>query len=56
MRAVDTKTGRAIGDKKMPSGFNVGSPIAVGQTLIVGSRTGSIYAVPLSEIRMHHDA
>lgn len=53
--AVDAKTGRVIGDERMPSGFNVGSPIAVGQTLIIGSRTGSMYAVPLSEIRMHHD-
>ncbi len=53
--AVDAKTGRVVGDVRMPSGFNVGSPIAVGRTLIVGSRTGSIYAEPLSEIRMHHD-
>ncbi|HEY5342015.1 MAG TPA: PQQ-binding-like beta-propeller repeat protein [Candidatus Aquilonibacter sp.] len=53
--AVDAKTGRVVGDVRMPSGFNVGSPIAVGRTLIVGSRTGSIYAEPLSAIRMHHD-
>jgi outer membrane protein assembly factor BamB len=53
--AVNAKTGRTIGDVRMPSGFNVGSPVAVGRTLIIGSRTGSIYALPLNEIRMHHD-
>jgi glucose dehydrogenase len=53
--AVDAKTGAVIGDEKMPSGFNVGSPIAVGKTLIIGSRTGSVYALPLREIRAHHD-
>ena len=54
--AVNAKTGAVIGDEKMPSGFNVGSPIVYGKTLIIGSRTGSIYALPLSDIRMHHDA
>lgn len=53
--SVDAKTGAVIGDEKMPSGFNVGSPIAVGKTLIIGSRTGSVYALPLDEIRTHHD-
>ena len=53
--AVNAKTGAVVGDEKMPSGFNVGSPIAVGRTLVIGSRTGSIYALPLREIRMHHD-
>jgi glucose dehydrogenase len=54
--AVDPKTGAVIGDEKMPSGFNVGSPIAVGKTLIIGSRMGSVYALPLRDIRAHHDS
>ncbi len=53
--AVNAKTGSVVGTHKMPSGFNVGSPIVVGQTLIVGSRTGSVYAIPLTEIRSSHD-
>jgi hypothetical protein len=39
----------------MRSGFNVGSPIIVGQTLIIGSRTGSVYAIPLQDIDNSHD-
>ena len=53
--ALDAKTGSVVGVRKMPSGFNVGSPIAVGRTLIVGSRTGSVYAVPLAAIVAAHD-
>jgi outer membrane protein assembly factor BamB len=53
--AVNAKTGAFIGVKKMPSGFNVGSPIVVGQTIITGSRTGSVYAMPLSVIRSGRD-
>ncbi len=48
--SLDGKTGKVVGVKKMRSGFNVGSPIIVGKTLIVGSRTGSLYAVPLADI------
>jgi outer membrane protein assembly factor BamB len=54
--ALNAKTGAVIGDKLMASGFNVGSPIVVGRTLVIGSRTGSVYALPLSEIRDSHDA
>jgi len=48
--SLEAGTGRIIGCRKMPSGFNVGSPIVVGRTMVIGSRTGSIYAVPLSTI------
>ncbi len=54
--SFDAKTGREVGCKKMRSGFNVGSPIIVGKTLIVGSRTGSIYAVPLADIDSGKDS
>jgi outer membrane protein assembly factor BamB len=53
--ALDAKTGRAVGDELMHTAFNVGSPIVVGKTLIVGSDSGSIIAVPLEEIRSSHD-
>jgi outer membrane protein assembly factor BamB len=53
--AVNAKTGAFVGVKKMASGFNVGSPIVVGQTLITGSRTGSVYAIPLADIRDGRD-
>lgn len=53
--ALDPATGKVVGDRRMPSGFNVGSPTVIGQTLIIGSRTGSIYAVPLSTIASSHD-
>ena len=54
--ALDAKTGAVIGVKKMPSGFNVGSPIIVGRTLIIGSRTGSVYALPVDTIRSSKDS
>jgi outer membrane protein assembly factor BamB len=53
--ALNARTGAIDGDKKMPSGFNVGSPIAAGETLVIGSRTGSVYAVPLADISSSHD-
>jgi outer membrane protein assembly factor BamB len=54
--ALDAKTGRVIGDKQMHAPFNVGSPTVVGQTLVIGSDSGSIIAIPLSQIRGAHDA
>lgn len=54
--ALDAKTGRVIGDKQMHTPFNVGSPIVVGQTLIIGSDSGSIIAIPLDDIRTAHDS
>ncbi len=54
--ALDARTGKLVGDKKMGSGFNVGSPIIAGQTLIIGSRVGTVYAVPIATIRSSHDS
>lgn len=53
--ALDAKTGRVVGDKSMHTSFNVGSPIVDGKTLIIGSDTGSVIAVPLQTIRSSHD-
>lgn len=49
--ALNARSGARIGVKSMPTSFNVGSPIIVGKTLVIGSFTGSVYAVPLPEIR-----
>lgn len=49
--ALDAKTGRLIGDLDAGTPFNVGSPIVAGQTLVIGSRGGSLLAVPLRDIR-----
>jgi outer membrane protein assembly factor BamB len=54
--ALDARSGRPIGVKAMPSNFNVGSPIIVGSTLIIGSKTGTVYAVPLQIIRTSRDS
>lgn len=53
--ALDAKTGRVVGDKFMHTAFNVGSPIVYGKTLIIGSDSGSVLAVPLQAIRTSHD-
>jgi outer membrane protein assembly factor BamB len=53
--ALDAKTGRVIGDKNMHTPFNVGSPIVYGKTLIIGSDSGSLVALPLQAIRSSHD-
>lgn len=49
--AVEERTGRAIGSVRTNTTFNVGSPIVAGQTLVIGSYTGAIIAMPLSKIR-----
>lgn len=54
--ALDAKTGRVIGVKQMHTPFNVGSPTVVGQTLVIGSDTGAIIAIPLAQIRNAHDS
>ena len=54
--AVKASNGAVIGCKNMHSAFNVGSPIVAGQTLIIGSKGGTIMALPLREIRGSHDA
>jgi outer membrane protein assembly factor BamB len=53
--ALDARTGRVIGDKFMHTPFNVGSPIVDGKTLIIGSDSGSLIAIPLDAIRTSHD-
>jgi outer membrane protein assembly factor BamB len=54
--ALDAKSGRVVGDKFMHTPFNVGSPIVDGKTLIIGSDSGSIIALPLQTIRTSHDS
>lgn len=53
--AVNDATGAVVGSKNMHTPFNVGSPIVAGQTLIIGSRGGTLAAVPLADIRSAHD-
>jgi outer membrane protein assembly factor BamB len=53
--AVNASTGAVIGVKNMHSSFNVGSPIIAGRTLIIGTKGGSIVALPLSTIRAGRD-
>jgi outer membrane protein assembly factor BamB len=54
--ALDAKTGRVIGVKNMHTPFNVGSPIVAGRTLIIGSDSGSVIAIPLATIRSSQDS
>jgi eukaryotic-like serine/threonine-protein kinase len=54
--AVDEHTGNVVGVKNMHTRFNVGSPIVDGKTLIDGSDTGAIVAIPLADIRNAHDS
>jgi outer membrane protein assembly factor BamB len=54
--ALDARSGRVVGVKNMHTVFNVGSPLIAGQTLVVGTYTGQILAVPLKDIRSSHDA
>jgi outer membrane protein assembly factor BamB len=53
--ALDARTGRVIGAKNMHTFFNVGSPLIAGETLIIGTNTGMIIALPLAEIRNSRD-
>jgi outer membrane protein assembly factor BamB len=54
--ALDAKTGRVIGSKYMHTQFNVGSPVVDGRTLVIGSNTGRVIAIPLQDIRNAHDS
>lgn len=56
MWAFNAQTGAVIGSKHFSDGFRVGSPIIVGRTMIVGSNTGYVYAVPLNDLLTAHDA
>jgi outer membrane protein assembly factor BamB len=53
--AVNAQSGRVIGRKRENVHFNVGSPIAVNESLIDGSLEGPVIAVPLRWIRDAHD-
>ncbi|HTU83539.1 MAG TPA: PQQ-binding-like beta-propeller repeat protein [Candidatus Acidoferrales bacterium] len=53
--AVDPHTGGVIGDEFVRTIFNVGSPIVDGKTLIIGSDSGTLFALPLAEIRSRRD-
>lgn len=48
--ALDAKNGNVDGKLTTPSGFNVGSPVIVGKSLIIGSKAGTIYAMPIDRI------
>ncbi|MGZ3499047.1 MAG: outer membrane protein assembly factor BamB family protein [Vulcanimicrobiaceae bacterium] len=54
--ALDSASGATIGVKYMGTPFNVGSPIVLGNSLLIGSNTGRIAAVPLDSIRAAHDS
>jgi len=54
--ALNATTGRVIGVRKTGTPFNVGSPVIVGGSLIIGSNTGRISSIPLNEIFWSQDA
>jgi outer membrane protein assembly factor BamB len=54
--ALDANSGRTVGVRKTGTSFNVGSPIIVGRSLIIGSNTGRISAIPLNAIQWSQDA
>jgi outer membrane protein assembly factor BamB len=49
--SVDAARGTVLGRLRMKDGFNVGSPIIVGKTLIIGSKKGYVFALPVDSIR-----
>jgi outer membrane protein assembly factor BamB len=53
--ALDAESGRPIGVRKTGTSYNVGSPIIVGRSLIIGSNTGRISAIPLTAIHWSQD-
>lgn len=53
--ALDAANGAVLGAKRLPDKFRVGSPIIVGKTLIIGSDSGVVYALPLASITASHD-
>jgi len=48
--ALDAKTGAVDGKLATPTPFNVGSPVIAGQSLIIGSKAGTLDAIPLDRI------
>jgi polyvinyl alcohol dehydrogenase (cytochrome) len=53
--AADAQSGAVLGVKNMLTKFNVGSPLVDGSTMIIGSDSGAIVAVPLQTIRETRD-
>ena len=53
--ALDARTGTTIGSKRMRTSFNVGSPVIDGNTLVIGSNSGTVIAIPLDVIRNSRD-
>ncbi|MBV8432692.1 MAG: PQQ-binding-like beta-propeller repeat protein [Candidatus Eremiobacteraeota bacterium] len=49
--AVDARTGLIVGNVKTDTTFNVGSPIVLNDSLVIGSHTGATIAIPLRAIR-----
>ncbi len=49
--ALDDRDGRVIGSVKTDLAFNVGSPIILNDSLVIGSQQGPVIAVPLAAIR-----
>ncbi len=49
--ALDARTGNPLGTLALRTPFNVGSSIVVGRTLVIGSATGRIVAIPLDRVR-----
>lgn len=49
--ALDSKRGIIRGKLHAGLQFNVGSPIVVNRTLIIGSRDGTVLAVPINDVR-----
>lgn len=53
--AID-RSGRVVGRKNMHTRFNVGSPVIAGRTILIGTQTGAIIAVPCDVVRRASDA
>ncbi|HKE38101.1 MAG TPA: PQQ-binding-like beta-propeller repeat protein [Candidatus Baltobacteraceae bacterium] len=53
--AVDARNGRPIGKIQAGTPFNVGSPIILNDSLVIGSRDGAVLAVPLRAIRQSNE-
>jgi outer membrane protein assembly factor BamB len=54
--ALDAASGRVVGVRKTATSYNVGSPIIVGKSLVIGTNTGRIMAIPLSALTSAQDA
>jgi outer membrane protein assembly factor BamB len=53
--SLDAHSGRVLGVRKTGTSYNVGSPIIVGGSLVIGSNTGRILSIPLSVVSASQD-